>query len=411
MVIGKRRAVLYCQKIEILSLSLLLFILPFEGVTTIKEIFFFSLLGAFVVKSILDFKNIPLKLSLPNRTLNILIIISFLWSAIALLNAIDPLYSLQEIMNKMTKQYMLYFLTFLIVSEISFDKVKRLFYPLVLSTLIMSVYACYQFYQSPVFLENRVSGFTGAFYRLSIFLVLTIPVITALAFTFHGWLRRILLMIVLISSVALFFTFTRAAWIAVVVEASMLITIFLKKYRKFLLLLIVAMFLAIIGLSYKSIISNQLVVHGSEKPRIEALELSIELIRKNPVTGIGYGKGTFSKYYPDVYAKHAHNIFLNTAIELGITGLIIFMAILAIIIRHFTSAIRKESLFEKKLLIAGIFASLVGFISLNLFDYMYHGWPGQMFWILIGFGFAIIRYFNNSANGQSKSVSNRPNIP
>lgn len=401
-VIHKGRVIPFYQKIEILSLSVLLFILPFEGVITIKETLFFSLIGTFIVKGILDYKNISLTISLPNKALNILIIISFFWGAIALLNAIAPLYSLQELINKMAKQYLLYFLTFLIVSEISLDKVKWLFIPLVLSSLIMSVYACYQFYHSPVFLENRVSGFTGAFYRLSTFLVLTIPVITALAFTFHGWLRRILLMITLISSVTLFFTFTRAAWIAVVVEASILITIFFKKYRKFILLLIVAMLLTMIGLSYKSIIPNQLVVHGSEKPRIEALKLSIELIRKNPVTGIGYGKGTFSKYYPDVYAKHAHNIFLNTAIELGITGLIIFMAILAIIIKIFISAMRKETLFEKRLLIAGIFASVIGFLSLNLFDYMYHGWPGQMFWILIGFGFALIKRHGALGDNQPK---------
>ena len=29
-------------------------------------------------------------------------------------------------------------------------------------------------------------------------------------------------------------------------------------------------------------------------------------------------------------------------------------------------------------------------MSLNLFDYMYHGWPGQMAWILIGMGYALM---------------------
>jgi hypothetical protein len=41
--------------------------------------------------------------------------------------------------------------------------------------------------------------------------------------------------------------------------------------------------------------------------------------------------------------------------------------------------------------IAGIFAAIIGFLTLNLFDYMYIGWPGQMFWMLVGTGHAFIK--------------------
>jgi O-antigen ligase len=109
------------------------------------------------------------------------------------------------------------------------------------------------------------------------------------------------------------------------------------------------------------------------------------------VDGIGYGKETFSKYYPDTYVKHSHNIFINTAVETGLIGLMIFTAILSIIFKKFTHAIRDETVLERRLLLSGIFASFIGFISLNVFDYMYHGWPGQMFWMFIGIGYALIR--------------------
>jgi len=81
---------------------------------------------------------------------------------------------------------------------------------------------------------------------------------------------------------------------------------------------------------------------------------------------------------------------LNTAIELGITGLIIFMIIVVIIMKDFITTMRTDMPDDRKLILAGIFSSLVGFFSLNLFDYMYYGWPGQMFWMLTGIGYALM---------------------
>lgn len=397
-IINKSRTIFYSRKIGQLSIAGLLFILPFKGITTLQEILFFLAICAFVVKKIATYRNNSLMLPFPNKPLDILIIISFIWGIITLFNAIDPLYSLYELIDKMAKQYILFFLSFYIIKEIAPDngKIKWLLFPVALATLIMSLYACYQFYQTPMFFENifenRVSGFTGEFYRLSVFLVLSIPIVIALAFNFNGWLRWMLILSLPIAIAALFFTFTRAAWIAVAIELSILTVIFFRQYRKSFFIGLAAMSLIFAIFVNKSIIPHKFVIHGSEKPRIEALKLSMEIISKNPFAGIGYGKKTFSLYYPEIIEpSHAHNIFLNTTVEVGIPGLIIFIAILTIIIKTFINALKKEIIYDRKLLLSGIFASIIGFLSLNLFDYMYHGWPGQMFWILVGFGFALIK--------------------
>lgn len=381
----RERVIPYFKKIEILCLAGLLFLLPFSGMTSMKEILFFLLLAAFIADKLSDHRNID-RTPLPNKSLHILIFISFVWAVIGLIQAIDPAYSLNEIATKMSKQYLLYFLAYLIVREIAHRKVKGLLSPFIVSAIIMSIYACYQFYQFPEFFVNRVQGFTGAFYRLSTFLVLAIPVVTVLAFASHGWLKSTLLFCIPILFTALFFTFTRGAWIAVIIELLILVFLFVKKYRVPFLVSTVVVFLIVVGLSYKSIISHKLITRGSEQPRIEAIKLSSEIIRKHPFVGIGYGKDTFSKYYPDIYVKHSHNIFLNTAVETGIPGLAVLIAMFGIVMKNLIRAILHETDFEKKLIISGIFASFIGFLCLNTFDYMYHGWPGQMFWMLIGIG-------------------------
>lgn len=390
--ITKKNLYRYSQGSGVLSIAGLLFLLPFSELNTIKEILFVTGILAFLTIKLFDHGKVS-ALSSSNRPLTIFIALSFVWGFIALSNAIDPGYSLNELIFKMSRQYILYFLSFYIVSRITADigKVRMFFLPLALSTLIMSLYACFQFYQIPVLVENRVAGFTGAFYRLAVFLVLSIPAITVLVFTQRGWLRWILLLILPFSFAALIFTFVRAAWIAVVIEISILVFIIFKKQRKSFILGLIILSLIFTVVSYTSKYKN-LVVHGTERPRLEAFELSLDIISKYPLTGIGYGKKSFSKYYPNVdEVTHSHNIFVNTAVEVGIPGLVIFISMLVIVAKDFIKAIGRETVIDRKLILSGIFTSIAGFLTLNLFDYMYHGWPGQMFWMLIGIGYALIR--------------------
>jgi O-antigen ligase len=307
----------------------------------------------------------------------------------------------------MTKHYLLYFLAFSVVNDIQPDRnfLPRFFLPLVIATLVMSVYACYQFSQYPLFFYNRVTGFTGRFYRLATFLVISLPIITVLPFSFRGKLRILFLLPVPLSIIALFFTFTRAAWLAVVFEALLLMILLLKKHRKSISLGIVIISVLLSLAAYKSESYKKLIIHGphSEGARVEGVIRALNIIRENPVTGIGYGKKTFSKYYPELAEpKHTHNIFLNTAVELGIPGLVFFMTIIAIILKTFIQALKREMHREDKLFFSGLFASITGFLILNFFDYMYHGWPGMMFWAFVGIGHAMI---SQSAESLSRRTS------
>lgn len=240
---------------------------------------------------------------------------------------------------------------------------------------------------------------------MATFLVITLPIITVLPFSFRGKLRILFLLPVPLSIIALFFTFTRAAWLAVVFEALLLTVFLLKKHRKSIFLGIVIISVLLSLAAYKSESYKKLIIHGphSEGARVEGVIRALNIIRENPVTGIGHGKKTFSKYYPDLAEpKHTHNIFLNTTVELGIPGLVIFMTIIGIILKTFIQALKREMLWEDKLFFSGLFASITGFLTLNLFDYMYHGWPGMIFWAFVGIGHSMI---SQSAESLSRRTS------
>jgi hypothetical protein len=233
------RAILvnYSSRAGLISLALLIALLSFHGITTLKEILFFMVLGTFLLRKVLPFRSTVLKFTPVNKHLDFFIILSLIWAAVTVLYALDPHYSFNEVARKMTKHYLLYFLAFSVVNDIQPDRniLRRFFLPLVIATLVMSVYACYQFSQYPLFFYNRVTGFTGRFYRLATFLVISIPVIFVFPFSFRGRLRGLLLLPVPVSIAALFFTSVRAAWLAVVFEALLLTILLLKKHRKSIL--------------------------------------------------------------------------------------------------------------------------------------------------------------------------------
>lgn len=397
-IISRENLAVFLQKTGLLFIAFFIGFLSFKGLRTINDIVYILLIIIFIAKTVIIYKKNG---SLPGfiyKPLDIVILLSFFWALLTLVHALDPSYSFSEIMHKMTKQYLMYFLSFHIVSDYLHDKgkIENIFMLLIAAACIMSLYAIWQFLQSPVILKTRVTGFTGAFYRLAVFFVLSIPVMIVMFLSQKGWVKKLFLFIILTSCAALIFTFTRAAWIAVIVEVFILIAFLFRRYLKIfsivlLIVLLLGSIIAFTGGDYK-----KLIIHGSEPLRIAAFRHSIDIIEKNFFTGIGYGKKAFLLHFQNnVEVQHTHNIFLNTAIETGIPGLVFFVMILFFVIRKFFGALKNEHLYERRVFLAGIFSAIIGFLTLNLFDYMYIGWPGQMFWVLIGSGYAIISTKNN----------------
>ncbi|MDX1763373.1 MAG: O-antigen ligase family protein [bacterium] len=377
-----------------ISIAALLFFLPFHETAVVRDVLFATTLLAFVVLIGVERQKGGQRFYAPSKLLTALLVASFLWGLVTLVDAIDPGYSSKALLRKMVKPYLLFFMAYSLFVAVSGqpEKFKWVFYPLVAAVLIMSVYGCYQFYQSPFPVHNRVAGFTGAFYRLAIFLVMAIPIVVAVGWSSPSRWRWPVMLVICISIAALIFTFTRSAWLAVLMEAIVWTGISGGAIKRLIVAATVLVLFSLAVMSYHSFLPKGLVIHGtkSEQARLEAISKAVDIIGKHPLTGIGYGKKTFSMYSDDIYAQHAHNLFLNTAVEMGIPGLLLLAIIFFVVVRDFVRGLAKGMGHEKRLLLAGIFASLVGFLTLNMFDYMYHGWPGQMLWILIGLGYALM---------------------
>lgn len=129
---------------------------------------------------------------------------------------------------------------------------------------------------------------------------------------------------------------------------------------------------------------------GSLSFRQEMWRWTIVTIQDFPFTGVGLGsfRHVIRRLYPlaidpgyDV--AHAHNIFLHTAVDIGIPGLIIYLALIGLVLALGWQAAKQNAPMRPYAL--GLTAGLIAFHVYGIADVLALGSKtGLAFWILIG---------------------------
>ncbi|MGH9576686.1 MAG: O-antigen ligase family protein, partial [Terriglobales bacterium] len=130
------------------------------------------------------------------------------------------------------------------------------------------------------------------------------------------------------------------------------------------------------------------------RPRIWAAAL--EEWRKAPWLGQGFGREIAARQlrvltptgggHPDVL--HAHNLFLNIVVQLGVVGLALFAAILTFTAREFVASLREPAAAPAGILGLSV---LAGFLVKNLTDDFMHRHNALVFWAVIAALLALAR--------------------
>ncbi len=373
------------------SILALLFVLPFDLGATIRNLFFASAVIFFLLRMSAGPLPVRRVYVFPCKPLDLLLILSLVWGMVSAIDAIDPSYSLSTLLHKMVKQYLLYILTFFFIrtSGSAGERSRWLYFVLVASTIVMSSQAIYEFAQRPVVL-HRVDGLTGGIYRLALYFVIALPLNLVLALQGARQVKIICTLASVLGVLGLYFTFTRGAWIALILEAIVIILIMARK-KVFWTITIGAAATSFVFLAYASVLPKTLVLHPawSDRARAEIFLTGLDVALNHPINGIGFGKKSFEIYRQGEGLEHTHNLYLNAAVETGFVGLGILLAVFGVVVSYLWGAAEREPPGERKMLLTGIVASVIGFLVVSLFCVNYYGWAGKMLWILIGAGFAL----------------------
>ncbi len=231
-------------------------------------------------------------------------------------------------------------------------------------------------------------------------IVLVLPVIFGAMFLKKlNLFYKILLLILSGSGVfCLISTYSRAGWIGFAVAAVVIVYLLGQKKRFIFIPLIVLTLISVSLLLFlhKETLKSYVFHNYSDKGRQFIFVKSLKMLREHPLTGIGIGN--FHDVYPlymlpgeealpeDVSRPwHAHNLFLNMAVEMGLPGLMAFLWFLFNIFRQIRISVSGDM--EYKEILYGIMAGLTGFLIFNQIDFvMGDVKSGIYFFVILAFG-------------------------
>jgi O-antigen ligase len=271
--------------------------------------------------------------------------------------------------------------------------------------LVAAVYGCYQGHVGVAVVASQQdlslnSGMPGRIYsffdnpnNFAEILVMLTPLMLALLMNARTWRGKLLSLVVLgVSVAAIGFTYSRSGWIGLA-GAVVLFFAFLN-WRLVPLLLVVG----IIALPFlPTSIYNRVLTIGnmqdtSTRYRFYIYEATGTLLKDYGLRGVGLGsdvmKQVFQNYSPmpdGNYPIHTHNNYLQMWGEVGILGLLSYLALILGQLKAGVKAYVQSTDRRVKRMLAAAVSALCGILVISLAEYTWF-YPRNMFlfWFLFG---------------------------
>ncbi len=335
----------------------------------------------------------------------------FLFYFLATIFSESPLVSIWGWYPRLQGMYT--FLSYLIFGAVMFlelgdndgskkKKLQRLIITIFVSSALVSLIAVLQkfipeflpFWNDAAF-EGRVYGTMGNPNYLGSFLIMVIPLILILMLEKRskGYSLAGLFLALILNFGALYFTYSRAAYLGLLVSLVLLFWVYAKKKHSpgifwgtiasILVLIGVVGLINIFGQNLKSTFFERLKFQGSHiesvETRLQMWPAVVKQILARPLTG--YGPETFalsfSKFAPanintDIskgdYPDRAHNEILDIAAQIGIPGLVCYLAFLILLFVISIKKILKET-HESSWLYLGLLCGVLALFISNQFGF------------------------------------------
>lgn len=204
----------------------------------------------------------------------------------------------------------------------------------------------------------------------------------------------------ILNATALVLTWTRGAWIAVIISGVAFAIIRSRRTPKILLVIVLVLPLCLLAVPTEIIsrfLSSFNLSDSSILSRLSIWRSSLKMFTDNIFIGIGIGDEAFMeeflKYAEDsVTAPHSHNLFLELGCEVGIFALVIFILMLVIRTRHRASYAKyvRNSSVDNLCTISG--TAIFSLLIFGMTDYIWYSSSMYfLFWVIFGIGSATLR--------------------
>jgi putative inorganic carbon (HCO3(-)) transporter len=262
----------------------------------------------------------------------------------------------------------------------------------IFSSIPVSVYAIFEYflglgtdeYLDPSFVGVLGGRVTSTFTNPNIYAVY---LIVAIIFSFGSVLKSktvpskmFYIGATLVNLLAMVFTWTRGAWLAIVV--SLISFAILKiKHAPGSVIAAIAVCPYLVYLIPQNVLDRFLSIFNTHDTsvahRFAIWRSSVNMLVENAFTGIGVGSEAFAneflKYAEDgISAPHSHNLFLQIAVQSGLFAILAFLAILFVRAKHINEYRRYISSSDFKNPLATTIIATLGLIIFGMTDYIFY---------------------------------------
>lgn len=187
--------------------------------------------------------------------------------------------------------------------------------------------------------------------------------------------------VLLILACALFFTYTRGAWIAA--ASAFFVAALINKNKKYIyaslimaLCCIVMFYFNILNFADRLAYSFDLSSGSSQSLRLIVWKVSWQVFLDHPWFGVGFYESyrLFPQYYHqmglqnNMILTHSHNQYLQVLVSSGIVGFLVYLIFFAITLRYFYRVFTRNRNNIQGKVALGAFLTIIVFMVSSLFD-------------------------------------------
>ena len=377
------------ESLLLLAPAIYLFVLPLAHTTALRSIAFgVSVLLLFWTWR--DYATPPIPLKAPFAVWFVIALLSLIW-------AVYPEYSIGEIRTEI-----LYgFLTFIVFFKATRSNRELNFWFLTLaaSALIVGTFALVHSLQG---LNPYLVGMHGGTLYYAGYLNTIFPMLGVIAILRPGWQRVLLICLMVFLLLTAIGSTSRAVWVGFLFELAIFGGLYLKlmdvtsAVRRVAVAASIGVFV-LFSATFIYVAKEKLSLSGGPleiitqttksdlRPQLWAD--SVTFIMERPFTGAGFGRMVLGKelvtQQKDPNHTHAHNIVLNSALQLGLLGPLILAFFFYSMVRELWKLLKSSNNELRILAIAGM--SLLGGIFVqSMVEDIFVRHLAWLFWSLLG---------------------------
>ena len=244
---------------------------------------------------------------------------------------------------------------------------------------------------------------------LSVFLTLVFPFVIAAFCVSKAKNEKLLSLLVGATILAcIVFTWSRGAWLAVVIGSLLFFVIYNNK-KAFRAIGLFLLALPLIPILVPETVVNRFLSmfnlsDSSISYRIYTWRGTLDAIKDYWFSGVGFGNEAFQKIYPAYAysgieaAEHSHSLFLQIIMSMGVFGLVLFGIVVFLILQKSFEYLKAPQSKASGMYVIATIVALCSAMIMGVFDYIWYNYRVfYIFWVVIALGCAFIRVGNYEA--------------